>query len=86
MAERFSGRPGLDFFWEQADQDGSDENPLERELGDRLDAVARYRSMIADAETNGRPEAARLLLREHDREAEVAARLRDALKRGSSEG
>lgn len=72
-------RPGIDIFWEQADRDGSGEHPLERELCDRLDALARYRRMIADAQANGREEAANLLLEQHAREAAMAQRLREAM-------
>lgn len=77
----FVSRPGLDFFWEQADRDGSGEHPLERELCERLDALARYRGMIADAEANGREEAAELLLGQQRREAEMADRIREAMGR-----
>lgn len=81
MADTFRNRPGLDVFWEQADVDDSDEHPLERELGDRLDALARYRRMIADAEANGREHAADLLLEQHEREAELAQRIEQAMDR-----
>lgn len=81
MRREFDNRPGLDLFWEQADRDDSGEHPLERELGDRLDALARYRRMIVEAETNGRERAAELLLQQHRREMEQAQRLRDAIER-----
>lgn len=74
--------PGLDAFWEQADADGSDEHPLERELSHRIDAIARYGSMIADAESNGFEEMVRQLGREQDREETLARALRQALRRG----
>lgn len=77
----FENLPGRDLFWEQADRDDSDEHPLERELGDRLDAMARYRGMIADAQASGRERAAELLLRQHRREALEADRLRSAIRR-----
>lgn len=74
--------PGLDAFWEQADADGSAEHPLERELSHRIDAIARYCSMIADAETNGYEEMVRQLGREQEREETLAQQLRRALRRG----
>ena len=73
-------KPGLDTFWEAADQDGSAQDPLERELDERVDALIRYRSLIADAEANGRDDAATILLRQHDREEEEVRRLREALR------
>lgn len=72
-------KPGLDSFWEQADQAGSAQHPLERELDERTDALARYRRLIDEAEANGREEAAEILLRQHDREAASVERLREAL-------
>lgn len=74
--------PGLDAFWEQADADGSDEHPLERELSHRNDAIARYGGMIADAEANGFDEMVRQLGREQEREETLAQGLRRALRRG----
>lgn len=74
--------PGLDAFWEQADVDGSDEHPLERELSHRIDAIARYGGMIADAEANGYEAMARQLGREQEREEMLAQALRRALRRG----
>ncbi|MBI4409856.1 MAG: hypothetical protein HY561_09125 [Gemmatimonadetes bacterium] len=81
MASRGDPGPGLDFFWEQADVDGSREHPLERELCDRLDALARYGRLIDEAESGGREEAAEVLLRHHARQAAEVARLREALAR-----
>ena len=77
------GRPGLDQFWETADRTDSGQHPLERELDERIDALARYRRLIADAQQNGRDEAAAILMRQHDREQESVARLREALTGGS---
>lgn len=72
-------KPGLDLFWEQADRTGSGQDPLERELDERVDALARYRRLISDAQANGREEAAEILLRQHEREARAVDRLRQAL-------
>lgn len=72
-------KPGLDFFWEQADRTGSGQDPLERELDERIDALARYRRLISDALANSREEAAEILLRQHEREARAVDRLRQAL-------
>jgi ferritin-like metal-binding protein YciE len=74
-----SRKPGLDQFWEHADGTGSAQHPLERELDERTDALARYRRLIDEAEANGREEAAEILLRQHDREAASVERLRAAL-------
>lgn len=74
-------RPGIDQFWQAADQNGSGQHPLERELDEHVDALARYRRLIAEAQSNGRDEAAEILLRQHDREAESVDRLRKALER-----
>ncbi|HEX7117716.1 MAG TPA: hypothetical protein VF212_02955 [Longimicrobiales bacterium] len=73
--------PGLDAFWEDADRDGSDEDPLERELCDRLDALARYRRMIAEAQVNGQDDATERLLEQHEREERIAQRIADAIQR-----
>lgn len=72
-------KPGLDLFWEQADRTGSGQDPLERELDERIDALARYRRLISDAQANGREEAAEILLRQHEREARAVDRLCQAL-------
>jgi hypothetical protein len=76
-------KPGLDLFWEQADRVDSGQHPLERELEERVDALARYRRLIAEAQANGREDAAEILLRQHDREEQAVQRLRDALTRGT---
>ena len=73
-------RPGVDQFWEDADRSGSGQDPLQRELDERLDAVVRYRRLIADAEANGRDDAARILIRQHDREQDSVHRLREAMR------
>jgi hypothetical protein len=82
-----SGNPGLDLFWEQADRAGSGQHPLQRELDDRIDALARYRRLIDEAEDNGREEAAEILLDQYDREEQAIERLREAMAAGqTSEG
>ncbi len=73
--------PGLDLFWEQADRQGSNQDPLERELDERVDALARYRRLIAEAQANGRDDAASILLRQHEREEAAVQRLRQELGR-----
>lgn len=73
--------PGLDTFWEAADQDGSGQDPLERELDERVDALTRYRRLIAEADANGREGAAEILMQQHDREEEAVERLREALRK-----
>lgn len=79
-------RPGVDQFWESADRNGSDQDPVERELDERVDALARYRRLIAEAQANGRDEAAEILMRQHDREAETVNRLRSILTRSTGPG
>lgn len=74
-------KPGLDTFWEAADQDESGQDPLERELDERVDALTRYRHLIADAEANGREGAVEVLMKQHDREEAVVEELREALER-----
>lgn len=76
-----SSRPGTDQFWEKADSTGSGQHPLERELDERTDALARYRRLIAEAMQNGRDEAAEILMRQHDREEAAVTELRRALEK-----
>jgi hypothetical protein len=71
---------GLDLFWEQADIDGSDEEPLVRELRHRLDAIARYGRMIADVEAMGRESMADTLRERCAEEEALAHDLRRALR------
>ena len=73
-------QPGVDQFWQEADRSGSGQDPLERELEERVDALARYRRLIAEAESGGRDEAAAILMRQHDREEASIARLREAIR------
>ncbi len=72
-------RPGVDQFWEAADRNGSGQDPAERELDERVDALARYRRLIAEAEANGRDEVAEILMRQYDREEQTVDRLRRIL-------
>jgi len=71
----------LDHFWEQADDEGSAQNPLERELAERLDALARYRELILEMEAASRTSDAEILLRQHDREYQAVQRLWAAIRR-----
>ena len=79
--EMESRKPGLDHFWEQADEEGSTQHPLERELAERLDALARYRDQILQAESNDRTADAEVLLRQHEREYQAVQRLWSAIRR-----
>jgi hypothetical protein len=77
--------PGLDFFWEQADQDGSEAHPLARELEYRTDVMIRYQHMIEDALIAGREDVVHALLLQHDRQARFCERLRQELRRFTRE-
>lgn len=79
--EMDSRKPGLDHFWEQADEESSTQHPLERELAERLDALARYRDQILQAEANDRTSDAEVLLRQHEREYQAVQRLWSAIRR-----
>ena len=80
--EHMEGRnPGLDHFWEQADEEASTQDPLERELAERLDALARYRDQILQADANERESDAELLMRQHEREYQAVQRLWSAIRR-----
>ena len=74
-------KPGLDHFWEQADEESSTQHPLERELAERLDALARYRDQILQAESNDRSADAEVLMRQHEREYQAVQRLWSAIRR-----
>lgn len=76
-----SRNPGLDHFWEQADEESSTQHPLERELAERLDALARYRDQILQAEANERAGDAEVLMRQHEREYQAVQRLWSAIRR-----
>jgi hypothetical protein len=73
--------PGLEQFWEQADVEGSGEHPLVRELEHRIDRLARYRELIAEAQAGGRDQAVEELVAQHESEARVVRRLREAVRR-----
>ena len=81
MEKDHSQTPALDVFWEQADAEDSDEHPLLRELAHRVDAIARYGHLIAEAQANGFDEMAEQLQRQQEREEIVARELREALRR-----
>lgn len=73
--------PGLDSFWEIADDEGLDQHPLERELCEQLDAVARYQEMMSDAAAAGRDELVDDLAQAHEQSVERVRSLRRALRR-----
>lgn len=77
--------PGLDAFWLEADQQASAQHPIERELGHRLDTLARYTILIEAALADGRDRAVEILLRQREREEAVVRRLRSALRRARRE-
>ena len=70
---------GLDTFWETCDRDAVEENPLERELSFRLDALKRYQSQIEVAEAIGDDEAVNVLSRYYDETATLTRRIREAI-------
>ncbi len=85
------GRPGsspssLESFWEQADADGSDEHPLEREIAERVDALSRYRALIEEAQADGRDDVADILIGQQEKQERLVRSLRDALRRMRSAG
>lgn len=71
--------PGLEAFWELADAEALDEHPLERELCERLDTLARYRTMLSEAASTEQDDVVDALQRAHDREADLVRNLRRAL-------
>ena len=73
--------PGVESFWETCDSESVAEHPLIRELCYRLDAIQRYRGLIADAEANGNDEALELLSRQCDLQHSMVRRIRDELAR-----
>jgi len=78
--------PGLDSFWMEADRESSAQHPLERELGHRLDTLARYHLLIETAVAEGRERAVEILLRQREREERIVRRLRRALRRSGRDG
>jgi hypothetical protein len=72
---------GLDAFWLDADANECADNPLERELCYRLEAVERFGRMIAEAEEVGRDEVIAALLAQQSHQSKLAQELQQALKR-----
>jgi hypothetical protein len=81
-----SRRPtfGIETFWESCDRDGVADNPLERELAFRLDALERYRVQIEVADELGDDEAVDVLSRYYDSTSILIGRLRSALQHQAS--
>jgi hypothetical protein len=79
MSRKPSAAPGLESFWETCDKDGVSDHPLMRELCYRLDAIQRYRDLIADAEYMGDDDAVAALSRQFDDQHKVVERLRKEL-------
>jgi hypothetical protein len=77
-----SRRPtfGIETFWESCDRDAVADNPLERELAFRLDALERYRVQIEVADELGDDEAVDVLSRYYDSTSILVGRLRSALQ------
>lgn len=73
--------PGLESFWETCDRDSVPDHPLMRELCYRLDAIQRYRSLIADAELIGDDEVVDLLSEQFEQQQRVVRKIRDELAR-----
>jgi len=87
MTGRSNSTPAaLESFWQQADQDASNEHPLEREIAEREDALSRYRGLIEDAQAQGRDDLAEILIGQHERQEAVVRGLREALRRMRSRG
>ena len=76
-----SAAPGLESFWETCDADGVGEHPLMRELCFRLDAIQRYRTLIADAEANGQDDALEILSGHFEQQHRIVKRIREELAR-----
>lgn len=73
--------PGLESFWETCDADSDGEHPLMRELCFRLDAMQRYRDLIADAEANGNDDALQVLSGHFEQQQRIVKRIREELAR-----
>jgi hypothetical protein len=73
--------PALDLFWEEADQDDEAEHPLRRELAYRLDVLAHYERMLADAQSHGHAGLISTLTKQHRRQLSLIERLQEALQR-----
>ena len=81
MNEEDCWSPALDLFWEEADLDDAAEHPLRRELAHRLDVLARYERMLADAQNGGHAGLIAALTKQHRRQVCLIERLEDALQR-----
>lgn len=75
---------GLDAFWESCDRDSVGDNPLERELAFRSDALQRYRAQIEAAEELGDDEAVAVLSRHFENTRVIMRRLREEILRQQS--
>jgi len=73
--------PALEAFWQQADEDASEEHPLEREIAERVDALLRYHLLIADAQAEGRDNLVVILRAQEERQERLLRELREALRR-----
>jgi hypothetical protein len=78
--------PALDLFWEEADLADAAEHPLRRELAHRLDVLARYERLLADAQSGGSAAQIAALIREHRRQLQLIEVLEDALRRHDARG
>ena len=72
---------GLDAFWESCDREDVAENPLERELCFRSDALRRYSAQIEAAEELGDDEAVAVLSRHYEDTRQQIQRLREAINK-----
>lgn len=70
---------GIETFWETCDRESIADNPLERELAFRLDALDRYRAQIEVADEIGDDEAVDVLSRYYDSTTLLIQRLRRAI-------
>ncbi|HSJ09913.1 MAG TPA: hypothetical protein VK928_08360 [Longimicrobiales bacterium] len=78
------GPVGLDLFWEEADLESAAEHPLERELANRLDALARYGEMVDSLADRDDDDALDCLAREQARVMDSVDALYRALARTTS--
>jgi hypothetical protein len=81
MGEDDRWSPALDLFWEEADLVDAAEHPLRRELAHRLDVLARYEQMLADAQSHGHAGQISALTKQHRRQLHLIELLQDALQR-----
>ncbi|MGH7480908.1 MAG: hypothetical protein ACRELV_02035 [Longimicrobiales bacterium] len=80
MDDRRDAETNVGSFWEQADRDGSGDNPYARELQDCIDAAHRYWRLYAQAEEAGRDIEAELLLGQYEETQARVTKLRSALR------